>query len=242
MSEKSTVRLKKNPFNLLFATLKKENSDKSLSADERKKELLALVLHYSIVFVPTIILCTVLLFIFPTELSISDFFSEHRKTIPLFAKFMRFYTNWGNWLFYIYFLIILILSFKGKDRKKKRKLFFAYLITQLLISLLLIFLLKAGLGRARPSTGMSGFHFFSLNPAYHSMPSGHTTEIATVSSGLATYYRKISFSILLGIVVLLMAFSRIYLSWHHPTDVLVSLFIAFFAALFMNYLAGRYKS
>ena len=241
MSEKSTVLLKKNPFNLLFAAFKKESTHNSLSPAELKKERLALLLHYSLVFVPTIILCTVLLYLFPTELSISDFFKEHRKTVPLFTEIISFYTHWGNWMFYVYFLILLIVSIKAKDKKKK-KLFFAYLITQLLISLVLVFLLKAGLGRARPYFGINEFQFFTLDSAHHSLPSGHTNEMATVCSGLAIYYRKIGFSILLGAAVLLMAFSRIYLSFHYPTDVLASLFIAFFAALFMNYLAGRYKS
>ena len=230
MLKKITAFTRKEPFNLLLKYPKKKDLASIFSCKD-------ILLHYSIVFIPTIILCVVLLFLFPSEQNITLFFEEYKKNVPLFTYCINMYTLSANWLFFAYFVLIFMVGLKQKDHKKKQ-LFFAYICTQIIFNFFLVAVLKVAIGRPRPHTGLEEFQFFSFNSENHSVPSGHTTENASITSGLALYYKKIAISILLGTLTFLMAFSRIYLSHHRPTDVLFSLFIALFAGLFMNYLAG----
>ena len=234
MLKKISTLIKKEPFSLLLKYPEKKYLARIFSCKD-------ILLHYLVVFMPTIILCAVLLAIFPTERDTTLFFEQYRKGAPLFTYLINLYTLSANWLFVAYFTLIFILGFKKKDPKKKQ-LFFAYICMQIIVNFFVVAVFKVAMGRPRPHTGLEEFQFFSFNTENHSIPSGHTTETASATSGLALYYKKIAISILLATLTFLMAFSRIYLSQHRPTDVLFSLFIALFAGLFMNYLAGRYKS
>ena len=59
----------------------------------------------------------------------------------------------------------------------------------------------------------------SLNPWYHSLPSGHTAEITGAVLYLVLWLRRSWFSVLMGCVIALVGFSRVYLCEHFPSDV-----------------------
>lgn len=59
----------------------------------------------------------------------------------------------------------------------------------------------------------------------YSFPSGHTQGFATWSTAFAVKFRKIWFSILVGVLILLVGFSRMYLGAHYPTDVIVGILL-----------------
>ncbi len=54
----------------------------------------------------------------------------------------------------------------------------------------------------------------------YSFPSGHTQTFATWSTAFAMYYRKVWMGVLAGIGIVSVAFSRMFLGVHYPSDVM----------------------
>ena len=74
-----------------------------------------------------------------------------------------------------------------------------------------------------------------------SFPSGHTQGIATWSTVFAFKYKKLWLSLLTGVVVFLVGFSRMYLGAHYPSDVIVGIALGVFIALFGSILFDKVK-
>lgn len=55
----------------------------------------------------------------------------------------------------------------------------------------------------------------------YSFPSGHTQTIATWATAFAMYFKKKWVSLLAGIAIIAVAFSRLFLGVHYPSDVIV---------------------
>jgi undecaprenyl-diphosphatase len=97
-----------------------------------------------------------------------------------------------------------------------------------LISFALVNILKIAIGKPRPSTeGL--FHPFSTSGKYHALPSGHTSEITGAAIPFAHWAQHSILSLFLGIIIAMVGFSRIYLGWHHPTDILCGWLIGSYA-------------
>ena len=76
-----------------------------------------------------------------------------------------------------------------------------------------------------------------------SFPSGHTQIATTTYGGLAILYRRkklLSFAFLL--ILFLVAFSRMYLGVHYPSDVIVSLFVNTAIVFVLFALGKRFSS
>lgn len=59
----------------------------------------------------------------------------------------------------------------------------------------------------------------------YSFPSGHTQMFATWSTLFAVKYKKLWLSILTGVLIVLVGFSRLYLGAHYPSDVIVGILL-----------------
>ena len=70
----------------------------------------------------------------------------------------------------------------------------------------------------------------------YAFPSGHTQEFATWSTVVALKFKKLWLSIITGVLILLVGFSRLYLGAHYPSDVIVGILLGVGIATLSNYL------
>ena len=75
----------------------------------------------------------------------------------------------------------------------------------------------------------------------YSFPSGHTQGFATWSSFFAIKVKKIWLSVLVGVLITLVAVSRLYLGAHYPSDVIVAVVLGVSLSAFGNYLFVKVK-
>lgn len=71
------------------------------------------------------------------------------------------------------------------------------------------------------------------------MPSGHTTEATTSVMALAGQSRRAMAPFAFGLIIALLGFSRIYLGWHHPSDVLCGWLLGSVAGMAVTLLAPK---
>lgn len=73
----------------------------------------------------------------------------------------------------------------------------------------------------------------------YSFPSGHTQMFATWSTLFAVKYKKLWLSILIGVLILLVGFSRLYLGAHYPMDVITGIILGVGISILGNRLFDR---
>lgn len=131
-----------------------------------------------------------------------------------------------------------------KDFMQKVRTNYAFLIFSSVLSAgVTAKIIKILVGRFRPiffeALGITGFRPFSLEWAFNSMPSGHTTATfaGLIMAGmLAPKIKPITWT--LAIVV---GLSRVAIGAHWPTDVILGAFIGMVAADLIKYWAFRHK-
>ncbi len=146
------------------------------------------------------------------EIEILDLIQKLRT--PLLDRIMTFVTGLGNFSsVWILLAVILIVM------KKTRKAGFAVLFAVLLDSLLCNLILKNIFTRPRPCDVNTAVRLLIPRPLGYSFPSGHTSSsFAAVTALLLSGRRRLWKAAL--VVAVLVAFSRMYLYVHYPTDVL----------------------
>jgi len=152
---------------------------------------------------------------------------------PDYLVISKFLTHWGLYLFYAIFAGFWIYAFIRKNRKFIH-IGLAYLKAQLVFSLLVVRILKVSLGRARPGHG-SGFTFFETSSKFNSFPSGHSADAFV--SGVFLYFllkqtKYAGLRFLPLIYAFLIAFSRVCVSAHYPSDVAAGITIGILGAWF----------
>lgn len=75
----------------------------------------------------------------------------------------------------------------------------------------------------------------------YSFPSGHTQGFATWSSFFAAKFKKTWLTVLVAVLIGLVAFSRLYLGVHYPSDVIVAVALGVGLSILGNYLFEKVK-
>ena len=156
---------------------------------------------------------------------------------PVLDTLMPIITTFGDGgIFWI--AIAVILMFTKNHRKTGLSMAFALIMGLLVCNIIL----KPGVARIRPYDFQlqyfareiqliaGGMHDFSF-------PSGHT--IASFEACTALMLGNKKFGIPATVLAVLIAFSRLYLYVHYPTDVITSIILGTLFGILGTYLAGK---
>ncbi|EJO5346315.1 phosphatase PAP2 family protein [Clostridium botulinum] len=150
----------------------------------------------------------------------------------LLDKIMIFITTLGNLgIIWIVISILLILS------KKYRKIGILCISSLVLTSLIGEVVLKNLVQRARPFTAIEGINLLVKAPKSFSFPSGHTASSFAVAVVIGKTLKK--FKVPVYILAISIAFSRLYLYVHYPSDVLVGALIGIISANIIFYIYNK---
>lgn len=100
-------------------------------------------------------------------------------------------------------------------------------------------ILKHLIQRPRPFTEIAGLELLILPPSSYSFPSGHSASSFTAATVLLLCRKR--FGIPALILASLIAFSRMFLFVHYPTDVLAGICLGVFFALLTCFLLKKYR-
>lgn len=192
--------------------------------------------HWALFSAPLFIMLFAIWLGFDTEADVVVFFKEHSVNHPALAAVLKFITDWSNPVFYVFYGVLLIQAFRKGDFETKRYIFIL-LGVQFVVGVLAVHFTKSVIGRPRPNQGWL-YTPLSTKGVHHSLPSGHTTEIIGWTLPLVLKEHRGLLTLLLGIFVGTLGFSRIYLGWHHPTDVFFAWMLGSFTGFTTIILAG----
>lgn len=185
--------------------------------------------HFLLGSLPFLLLLAVIMYFYPDEYALMQIVRVHKNAHDLLRQYAFWFTDWGNAAMYVSYLGILVYGYR---KKKKDWVRFAltFLFFHLLICGGVVHVFKMIIGRPRPMTGETLFHMWTLNPHYHSFPSGHTADISGSTLALILWRRRWRWTLFLGLALALMAGTRIYLMQHYPTDTFFGWVLGSFSA------------
>ncbi len=134
---------------------------------------------------------------------------------PFLDKVMPFVTKLGNLgVIWIVISIILILS------KKYRKAGILAIYSLVIAAILGEGLIKNIIARPRPFMEISDIDLLIPKPTSYSFPSGHTASSFAATTAYVKMIDNKKIVIPLVLLACMIAFSRLYLMVHYPTDIL----------------------
>lgn len=134
---------------------------------------------------------------------------------PILTNVLKFITQFGDVFVIVLICIILLIFYKNK-----KQLLYLYLV--ITITTVLNNIIKLIFARPRPDL------IYLVNEDTYSFPSGHASASMTfygyliymiINSNLEKK-KKLIISTILGILILLIGYSRVYLNVHHISDIL----------------------
>ena len=125
---------------------------------------------------------------------------------------------------------------KHKEKFKRYKSIFLYLILSCVVSGILHHIIKIIVGRYRPrylfTEDLYGFSPFNFDIAMNSFPSGHSQTIFSICVALSIIYPK--HLILFLLLAIMVGVSRIMILAHFPSDVIFGAYLGIVTAILLN--------
>ncbi len=175
-----------------------------------------------------------LLAIWPGDVAVIAWLREN-PVIEILRPGLAVISRHAMYPFYLLFLIMGFLAWRRRD-DLSRRLVWGYWLSQLLGSVLIVRPLKMTLGRARPYAGDNpGLGLEWIGPTWDSsffgFPSGHAADLLISALFTALLFRHRGVTLLVLSFAALVAFTRLALNVHYPSDVAGGLFIGGVVAL-----------
>lgn len=156
---------------------------------------------------------------------------EHMKN-PVLDRIMVFVTSLGNnWLIWIIIALLLLLI------KRYQKCSVFLLCSIMIANILCDHILKPIFDRARPFHHFPEIAMLIHRPHSPSFPSGHTTTGFAAATIIFCFDKR--FGIAAYLLAGSIAFSRMYLFVHYPTDVLAGIVLGISTSLILYYGVNR---
>lgn len=143
---------------------------------------------------------------------------------PLLDSFFVFVTHLGD-----AGLVWAALTLALAARKSTRKEALTMALSLIICAVFTNFILKPLVARPRPFTRVDGLTLLVSPPADYSFPSGHTAACFAAAAALCIHDSRLTVPALL--LSLLIAFSRLYLFVHYPSDILAGMLAGSLSAL-----------
>ncbi|HHJ53836.1 MAG TPA: phosphatase PAP2 family protein [Caldithrix abyssi] len=144
---------------------------------------------------------------------------------PFFDWFMPIITNKLTWI-PLWLAAAVLLVWKGG--RKGRIFLLALLAAVALTDLVTNQMLKPLVHRARPCAALENVHLLVRCIHSYSMPSSHASNFAALATMFTVYLKKYRW--LFWTAALLVAYSRMAVGVHYPSDVLAGLAVGYLSA------------
>ena len=139
---------------------------------------------------------------------------------PLMDKIMTTITALGN--MGIFWILLILIFLSSKEYKNLGKLM---LICLLLNVIIVNLILKPAVDRQRPFEIVDGIKLLVLKPQDPSFPSGHSSISFCMLTVILLFSKSNTLKIITTVLSILIAFSRLYLYVHFPSDVFCGIII-----------------
>lgn len=161
-------------------------------------------------------------------------FVENNMHTSILDKLMVFITTLGNgglvWIVTCAFLIL---------NKKYRKIGIIALASLVVSAFLGEGIIKNIVQRVRPTADVMVVASLIVKPLSYSFPSGHSASAFAVAGVLSYYFKK--YAVCFYTMAVLIAFSRIYLYVHYPSDVAGGIILGLLCSRLAIFVANKIK-
>lgn len=157
------------------------------------------------------------------------FFIQRNLHIPILDKIMILATYAGD-----KGLIWLLIAFLLLINKKTRYIGLMTMLVMILVAIIGEGILKHIFQRPRPYDEFPLVHLLIGKYRSFSFPSGHAASSFAAAYVLSKYLRKLALAF--WTVAIMIAFSRIYLFMHYPSDVLAGIILGLICGMVGSYL------
>lgn len=163
---------------------------------------------------------------FITKIDISILNLIQNLKSPLMDKIMTTITAFGN--MGIFWILLIIIFLTTKEYKKMAK----YMIICLLVNIIIVnLIIKPAVGRQRPFEIVEGIKLLILKPQDPSFPSGHSAISFCMLTTILFFSKSKTINIMASLLAILIAFSRLYLYVHFPSDVFCGIIFGILSSL-----------